>query len=227
MDERKKTAVILTGGRLDLAFAGAFLETHRADCLVAVDAGLEKADAMGLTPDAVVGDFDTARPEVVEAYRKRPHILWEIHRPEKDETDTMLAVETAVRLGCTRLWLLGATGGRLDHELSNLHLLKYCLDRGVEAYLCDSQNQVCLISGEKTFERGALYGTYISFLPMTEQVKGITLRGFRYPLKNKNIAIGADVGLCVSNEMAADTAVVSLESGILIAIESRDDNWTG
>lgn len=217
-----KTGVIITGGRLDTAFASKFLKENPADLVVSVDGGLEKTKALGLVPHAVVGDFDTVDRNILEEYRKNPCILWDVHKPEKDETDTELAVNTAIKLGCTRLMILGATGGRIDHELSNIHLLKYCLDNQVEAYLYDSQNKVYLLSQGRTFCREALYGTYVSFIPMTEEVRAITLTGFKYPLNRKHISIGAEAGLCISNEVITDRAWITFDSGILICIESKD-----
>ncbi len=217
-----KTGLIITGGRLDLAFAGQFLQHEKVDCVISVDGGLEKTRSLGLIPDAVVGDFDTVDSKILERYQNNSSVLWDVHKPEKDETDTELAINTAIKLGCQRLVILGATGRRLDHELSNLHLLKLCLDYQVEAYLYDEYNKAYLLSHGKTFRKEEMFGTYISFIPLTEKVKGITLRGFKYPLNRKNISIGVEAGLCVSNELADTEASIEFENGILICVESRD-----
>lgn len=219
-----KTGLILTGGRIDLAFAGPFLrEAGDFDCVVAADAGLAAAEELGLAPAAVVGDFDSADPRLLSRYRKRPGIRWDVRRPEKDETDTELAIGTALELGCTRLCILGATGGRLDHELSNIHLLKLCLDRGAEACICDACNRLFLIGPPgRTFRRDRVWGKYVSFLPLSQHVRGITLSGFKYPLCGKDLEIGAEAGLCVSNEMAGERAEIALREGVLVCVESRD-----
>jgi len=217
-----KTGLIITGGRLDLAFAGSFVKEETIDCVVSVDAGLEYTKKLGLKPTAIVGDFDTIDRQVLEEYRKDPRILWDVHKPEKDETDTELAINTAMKLGCDRLFILGATGGRLDHEWSNLHLLKLCLDRRREAVILDSQNRIYLLKGPKTFRKSETFGKYVSFLPLTEEVHGIVLTGFKYPLYGKDISIGAEAGLCVSNEIVEETARIEFRDGILICVESRD-----
>ncbi len=218
----RKTGIIITGGRLELTFAGSFLEQEQADCVISVDAGLEYTRRLGVVPTAIVGDFDTIEPQILEEYKGAAGILWEVHKPEKNETDTELAVNTAWRLGCGRIFVLGATGGRLDHEWSNLQLLKLCLDRGMEAYLVDRQNKVYLLAEGKKFYKHRLYGAYVSFLPLTEEVSGITLTGFKYPLYEKNLRMGAEAGLCVSNELAAEEAEIRFRKGILICVESRD-----
>ena len=218
----QKTGLIITGGRLDLAFAGSFVEKETIDCVVSVDAGLEYTKKLGLEPTAIVGDFDTVDRGILEEFRKNQQILWDVHKPEKDETDTELAINTAMKLGCGRLFILGATGGRLDHEWSNLHLLKLCMDSHVEAFLLDRQNKVYLLSEPRTFSRTETFGKYVSFLPLTESVHGIVLTGFKYPLHGKDISIGAEAGLCVSNEIIEETARIDFQDGILICVESRD-----
>ena len=217
-----KNCLIVTGGKLDLAFARSFLQKEAFHKVIAADAGLEAAEKLGLVPDYIVGDFDTVDPTVLERFQNIPHIVWEKHRPEKNETDTELARSRALTLGCDRLVFLGATGGRLDHMLGNLHVLYACLQSGVEAWIVDEQNKLYLLDEGKTFYREQLWGKYVSFLPYTEQVAAITLCGFRYPLNRKDIRRGEEAGLCISNELSEDTATVTFEDGVLICVESRD-----
>lgn len=217
-----RKGLVVTGGKLDMAFARSFLEEHHFDKIIAVDAGLAAADALGLAPDYVVGDFDTADGALMEKYKKMPHIVWEVHKPEKDETDTELARSCAVSLGCGEIAFLGATGGRLDHLIGNIHALYDCMQRGIDAYIVDAQNKLYLLDEGKTFCKGRQWGKYVSFIPYTEQVCGITLRGFRYPLTERDIRRGEEVGLCISNEVIEDRATLQFEEGILICVESHD-----
>lgn len=215
-----KRCLIITGGTLDLSFAGSFLENETFDKVIAVDGGLEAVKALGLEPDMIVGDFDTVKPAVLEYYRSREHIVWDTHEPEKDETDTELALMKAQATGCTHIVVLGATGGRMDHMLGNIHLLFPCLQKGIEAYILDAQNRIYLIDGERLFRRSGTWGKYISFVPLTEQVKGITLTGFKYPLYEKDIEIGTS--LCISNELSGEEGRITFSDGVLIVVESHD-----
>lgn len=217
-----RTGLILTGGKLDLAFARSFLKEHTFDKVIAVDAGLSAAEQLGIVPDYVVGDFDTADQALIARYRQIPHIVWEVHRPEKNETDTELARSCALAIGCTEVVFLGATGGRLDHLIGNIHVLCECMKRGVAASIVDGQNRVYLLDEGKTFRKDRQWGRYVSFLPYTEEVCGITLRGFRYLLREKTIRRGEEVGRCISNEIVEDTAEISFSDGILICVESKD-----
>lgn len=217
-----KKCLIVTGGELDLAFARSFLKREAFDKVIAVDGGLETAEALALVPDYVVGDFDTVKPSVLDRFRQVPYIVWEQHRPEKNETDTELARSRALTLGCGRIVFLGATGGRLDHMLGNIHVLYACLQKGVEAWIVDRRNRLYLLDEGKIFYRDQQWGKYVSFLPYTEQVTGITLTGFQYPLNKKDIRRGEEAGLCISNEIAEDRATLEFEEGVLICVESRD-----
>ncbi len=91
-----RVCLIITGGKLDLAFARSFLERETFHKVIAVDGGLEAVRALGLTPDYVVGDFDTVEEDVIEEFRKASYIVWESHKPEKNETDTELARNRAL-----------------------------------------------------------------------------------------------------------------------------------
>ena len=90
----------------------------------------------------------------------------------------------------------------------------------MEAYILDSQNRIYLIDGERTFKRNEAWGNYISFLPLTQEVRGITLTGFKYPLHEKDIEIGTS--LCISNELAGEEGTITFTDGVLIVVESHD-----
>lgn len=217
-----KTCLIVTGGKIDESFARSFLGKERVQKIIAVDKGLETVWRLGLVPDYIVGDFDSADAQVLGEFQKLPFIVWEQHKPEKNETDTELARDRALTLGCGRIIFLGATGGRLDHMLANIHTLYGCMEKGVEAWLVDAQNRICLLDEGKSFCRSSQWGKYISFLPYTDRVTGITLKGFKYPLEKKNLRKGEEAGLCVSNELAEEWGEVGFSEGVLICVESRD-----
>ncbi len=215
------TGLIVTGGTMDCGFARRFLKNKKFDKIIAVDSGLTSLHKLNLSPDAIVGDFDSVDEEVLKEYKNSPvEFNWEIHKPEKDETDTELALNTAIRLGCKKLVLLGATGGRLDHSIGNIHLLYACLKKGVSAAIVDVKNRITVLDRGRTFAADEVWGNYISFLPLSGEVKGITLSGFKYPLYKKDISIGTS--LCISNELTGAKGAIDFTSGILICVESHD-----
>lgn len=217
-----ESCLIVAGGRIDMDFSRIYLKRETFSYVIAVDGGLAAMEGLGLVPDCIIGDFDTVRPGLLEKYRKVPGIAWERHSPEKNETDTELARNHALALNFGRIVFLGATGGRLDHELANLHALYACMERGVEAFLADKLNRIRLARSEITFEKERQWGQYISFLPYTGEVRGLTLTGFKYPLTDRDIYRGREVGLCLSNEIIAPMAAAVFRTGVLVCIESRD-----
>ena len=205
-----KRAVIFSG----CAFEKPDWVTLPKDAMIlCADSGLRHARALGISPDWVLGDFDSSseHPEGESVLR---------YPPEKDDTDTELAIKRALAMNCSHITLLGATGGRLDHMIGNIHLLFPCLQKGTYAEIVDSQNRLYLIDGEHTFRKGETWGKYISFLPLTEEVKGITLRGFKYPLTDRDISIGTS--LCISNELVEEEGTITFSDGVLITVESHD-----
>ena len=217
---KMKRCLIVTGGTIDIAFAKDFLSQRSYDYVIAADAGLEVLRPLHISPNAVVGDLDTVDKKVLEEYQNQPGIEFEIHKPEKDETDTELALLTAARQGCEAVDILGALGGRMDHAIDNIQLMYQFFCQGMEVNIYDARNRLYLLGGHKVFHREEVYGKYISFLPMTETVEGLTLRGFKYPLQRRTIGLGTS--LCISNELKREEGILELEKGVLLCVEAHD-----
>ena len=149
--------LIVTGGTIDIAFAKDFLAQRQYDFVVAADAGLEVLRPLRLRPDAVVGDLDTVDPLILEKYRDDPSISFEVHRPEKDETDTELALLTAARRGFESVDILGALGGRMDHAVGNIQLMYQFFCQGMQVSIYDARNRLYLIGGRRYFLRSEMY----------------------------------------------------------------------
>ena len=217
---KMKRCLIVTGGTIDIAIAKDILSQRSYDYVIAADAGLEVLRPLHISPNAVVGDLDTVDKKVLEEYQNQPDIEFEIHKPEKDETDTELALLTAARQGCEAVDILGALGGRMDHAIGNIQLMYQFFCQGMEVNIYDARNRLYLLGGHKVFHREEVYGKYISFLPMTETVEGLTLRGFKYPLQRRTIGLGTS--LCISNELKREEGILELEKGVLLCVEAHD-----
>ena len=77
-----------------------------------------------------------------------------------------------------------------------------------------------LIHNRTLLKKAQQYGRYISLIPLTTQVKGVTLTGFKYPLYHATLDSFHSIG--ISNEIEAEEAVVDFTDGILILVESAD-----
>lgn len=188
---------------------------------VGVDRGVFILLERKIKPSIAFGDFDSvtkAELEIIEQHVEQMKRF----KPEKDETDMELALNWALEQEPTEIKIFGATGGRLDHLFANVQLLFKPLSEGKKAdiLLMDRQNSLFLRApGTYQIEK-CPKKKYISFIPQTLSVKGITLDGFKYPLNNRHISIGST--LCISNELINDYGTFSFSEGILLVIRSDD-----
>lgn len=188
--------------------------------IIAGDRGLEALYQLSIIPNHVVGDFDSVSPEILEFYKRQPQIIFHTFNSEKDNTDTDIALKLAIQMKSSKITILGALGKRMDHALANIHILKDALEANIPCQIIDKHNRIYLINKQVELEKDKVYGKYISLVPLTSTVEGLTLTGFKYPLNQYNLSIGTSLG--ISNEMIEDRAHIEMEKGILIVIESKD-----
>ena len=182
--------------------------SKNADLMIAADSGLAAFDAAGLAPDLLIGDMDSIDPELLGRYAGLPQ---ERLCCVKDDTDGVHAVDVALARGAERITLLGALGGRMDHELANLMLLVRAHRAGAFAEILGEGVRVIRVPGEAVL-RGAK-GDTVSFLPLGD-ARGVTLTGFFYPLDRHDLH--SDYPLGVSNVVTQDEAAVFVQDGDLL-----------
>lgn len=223
---KKKVGLILTGGYIEQNLLKECMETYEILWVIAVDKGLNTAYELSLPVDVIIGDFDSVDKSILDHYEKGrygsvPKVV--ALNPEKDMTDTQVAIEYGMSLqkeSIEEMIILGATGTRLDHVLANIGLLMIPLSSHLKTCILDRNNRIYLKKESFSIKREESHGKYVSLLPLTEEVTGLTLKGFKYPLYRHTLKQGNSLG--VSNEIIEEEAFVTLTSGILIVIESRD-----
>ena len=176
--------------------------------IIAADGGLSKLAAMGVTPDLILGDFDSLgrRPD-------GDNVL--AFPPAKDDTDMILAMREAVRRGFDRLYLSGGVGGRLDHTVANLQALALARDLGATAFLVgDAQTALVLTEGTVTFSENAT-GT-VSVFSFDSLAEGVSLEGLVYG--GADLLLTNRFPLGVSNAFCGKTATVGIRRGTLLLI---------
>lgn len=188
--------------------------------IIAVDKGLEALYQLNIIPNHVVGDFDSVSKEVLQSYQENKKVNFHSYHPEKDNTDTDIAMQLAIQLNSSAITIIGALGKRMDHAIANIHILKYALEAKIPCQIVDAHNKIYLIDNHYTLYQEEIFGRYISFIPLTTTVEGITLNGFKYPLKDSSLSVGLSLG--ISNEIIEKVATVEVKKGILVAIESKD-----
>ena len=179
------------------------------DVVLAADRGYRHCQTAGITPDLLLGDFDSLgsqRPDNIPTHT---------FPVEKDDTDTMLALREGLRRGCDTFYLYGATGGaRLDHTLANLQSLAFLLRHGARGYLYDQNFVYTAIENETlTLTREVEWGI-VSLFSMGDRAEHITLEGLQYPLTDGTIDCGFPLG--VSNHIVAPTARITVGRGPLL-----------
>lgn len=210
-------AVLFAGAAItDYSFCEKYLQN--ADWIICCDGGMHHAKALGITPDYIVGDFDSVRPEVLEEYRNMGISIRQFPT-HKNETDMQLGMLLALELGATELVLIGGIGDRFDHTLANAHLLLYLLKKGVRGILVNEKNCVELIDKEVTLHGQA--GDLVSTIPLSMLVEGVTLEGLEYPLVDYDLALD-DKLVAVSNVMTGTEAKVKIRKGYLFVMQTRD-----
>ncbi|USK51600.1 thiamine diphosphokinase [Bacillus sp. CMF12] len=192
-----------------------------ADIWVGVDRGVLTLIQNGIQPTMAFGDFDSVSNEELLIIEEK---VKELNRfkPEKDETDMELALNWALGQNPEKIRLFGATGGRLDHLFANIQLLiKPVLAKNlVSVEIIDKKNKIYIKGpGEYIIKQNPKF-KYISFVPITMEIKGLTLRNFKYPLTDRTVPAGST--LCISNELIDDCGTFSFTEGILMVVRSKD-----
>ncbi len=187
------------------------------ELVLCADGGAAHLKKLGVTPDILLGDFDSISIEDLEQYQNAGVQIMKFPA-EKDMTDSELAVEIAIEKGCREIVLIGSMGTRFDHTLANIFLLKKMLDLGVAGTAADEYNEIRLIRESIHLNREP--GMKVTLLPMSETVEGVTTKGLYYPLKDATLRKGSTWG--VSNEFVESAASVTITSGELLVITSRD-----
>lgn len=223
-----KDAYIIAGGSFDKKAFSAFLKrkqkNNREIYFIAADSGISRFIDIGERPDYIVGDFDSASlsDKALVATLAECGVAVSMLKPEKDDTDTEAALDIALRETDGDIYIWGGIGTRVDHMLSNIQILYKALKAGRNAYLCDARNfiQLCDRNFPRTILKSEQFGNFVSVIPMTARLDGLTLKGFKYELVNKSLCMGSSLGQ--SNEIVADAATISVEAGVAIVVESRD-----
>lgn len=174
---------------------------------IAADGGLVHMEQLGLTPDVILGDFDSLGYVPQNA---------KVFPVEKDDTDAMLAVRKGLEMGCDRFVLYGALEGpRLDHTVANFQTLQFLADRGAQGYLVGKDSVVTVIQNGSLPLPASKEGV-VSVFCMGKDAHGVSIQGLQYPLEKGTLTAGFPLG--VSNHLIGKDAEISVEDGSLLIL---------
>lgn len=208
--------VIVSGGTkpsLDLIKK----ELLNSDCLICADSGANSMYEYGIFPDYIVGDLDSIKEEALEFFNNTNTEIVK-YPPEKDYTDTEIAVDKAISLGAKEIVLLGCIGSRIDHLMGNLGMLLKCLRKNILATMKDDNNVIMITNKNVTLNGHA--GTTFSLAAYFSEVYNLTIKGAKYLLKDYFLKIGDPI--TISNEFLEEKVNIEFTKGILLIIFPTD-----
>lgn len=180
------------------------------DFVIAADGGLRHTQKLGITPNAIIGDFDSLGfiPQGANVFPV-----------EKDDTDAMLAVRRGLQLGYREFLLYGSLDGpRLDHTVANFQTLQFLAEHGAFGCLVGKSCIAAVVkNGSIRFPAG-LEGTVSVFCSGTD-AHGVTLEGLYYPLKEGTLTAGFPLG--ASNHFTGQAAKITVRDGSLLVLWQR------
>ncbi len=205
----KKRAVIFAG-----APGGdySFFAPSEGDYVICADRGYTYARKLGIVPDFLLGDFDSIEEPLPEGIPR------ETFPAEKDETDLQLAISHALSKGYREMYVLGAIGGRVDHFLGNIGLIKWAKDRGGILSMEDADTYICPVFSEAVFKKHP--NRYFSVLPFYGDAV-VSVSGTKYTATRAKIAAGDTLG--ISNEITEDAAHVRVHEGSALVLLCKAD----
>lgn len=180
------------------------------DYVIAADGGFGHTEALGLKPNAVLGDFDSLGYTPAGA---------NVFPVEKDDTDAMLAVRHGLSLGLREFLIYGGLDGpRLDHTFANVQTLQFLTEHGAYGYLIGKDDILTVVKdGSVHFPAGA-EGT-ISVFCVGADAQGVTERGLYYPLEDALLTSSFPLG--ASNHFTGAEAEISVKQGSLLLVWNR------
>lgn len=185
------------------------------DFILCADGGTRHALALGLTPNAVIGDLDSVTDE---ERRKMKELDVEIiqHPADKNETDLELAINHAVTLNPVQILILAALGGRMDQTLANIALLANLQLSTFNLKLTDGVEEIFFCRAQAQVEGRS--GDIVSLIPWQGEVTGVFTENLRWHLHHETLYPDKTRG--ISNEMTADVATITIQSGLLLIVHA-------
>ena len=188
-------------------FHGLIAPLKADDFILAADGGLVHTQTLGITPNGILGDFDSL------GYTPENSTVFPV---EKDDTDAMLAVRKGLELGYREFYLYGSLDGpRLDHTVANFQTLQFLCDHGAYGYLIGKDYIITAVKNSALHFDNSCSGIFSVFC-MGADAQGVTIRGGKYDAENVTLSAGFPLG--VSNHFEGRPVTVSVENGSLLVL---------
>jgi len=209
-----RTALVIVGG--SALSPDALVGLPPDAYIIAADSGLDHAVAAGLRPHLVIGDFDSANPATL-AWAVAEGIEIERHSPDKDNTDTELALAAARMSGATDVVLLGGGGDRLDHSIAAITTLGHpsmAVFTTVSARW--DTTMISVLHAPRAITFATELDATFSLLALHGACSGIDVDGGLWPLSDAELQPGSSLG--VSNRTTTNELRLRARVGVLTVV---------
>ncbi|KAK1669473.1 hypothetical protein QYE76_057632 [Lolium multiflorum] len=176
-------------------------------------------------PDAIKGDMDSIRPEVKEYYSNLgAKIIDESH--DQDTTDLHKCISFITTNppdpdnSNLCILVLGALGGRFDHEMGNINVL-YRFS-SIKIILLSDDSSIFLLPKTHSHEihvDPSIEGPHCGLIPMGAPSSSTTTTGLRWNLDNTSMSYGGLVS--TSNIVDEEKVTVTSDSDLIWTISLR------
>jgi len=182
------------------------------DFFVFCDGGLNHIKKLGVKPNLIIGDFDSACKNDFDISQ-----IETIELPcQKDDTDTFFAVKEALNRGFDDFLCVGCIGNRFDHSLCNVSVLLYLQEKNVNSLLLDDYSEMQIVAKEKIFIDDSF--SYFSLMCVAGDAEGVNILDAEYPLKNAKIKSSYNYG--ISNKInRGKRSCVWVEKGCMLLLK--------
>ena len=188
-------------------FHGLAAPLNEDDFIIAADGGLAHVEKLGITPNGILGDFDSL------GYIPTGSTVFPV---EKDDTDAMLAVRKGLELGFKEFYLYGSLDGpRLDHTVANFQTLQFLCDHGAQGYLIGKDYIVTAVKDGTLRFDDSCTGIFSVFC-MGADAEGVTIKGGKYDAENVSLSAGFPLG--VSNHFIGNDVSIRVKKGNLLVL---------
>ncbi len=213
-------AIIISGGELEEGFVEKVLSENEGASIVGVDRGVEYLYHHQIKPNYIVGDFDSIAPEIIKYYKTETNVAIREYNPVKDESDTEMAIRIAITIGSAEIYILGATGGRIDHLWANVQSLAIACKFNVKAYILDPQNRIFVTDKPCQLKKSEAYGKYLSVFSLSGEIFDFNMKGTKWPLEHH--VLRPTDSLTVSNRFEDEIVEIDFIGGTIVVMETKD-----
>lgn len=209
-------AIIVTGGnKPSKKLLNSYIKS--GDLIIGADKGSEYLYDYEIMPNIILGDFDSISEEKLKKIEEKQVEIIKFP-PEKDYTDTEIAIMEAMKRGADTIYLFGGLGTRADHSLGNIGLLLTTKNKGARLLIVDDHNKMYI--ADKNMSLNGSQGEIISFHALSDVVKGFEIRGAKYNLNSYDMHLLDPRAVC--NEFIDTPINIKYESGELLIIHAID-----